>query len=413
MGHTHTGIFAFTLLAMEAGDAMNSDAAIAVLGTFDSKGDEHLFLKQAIEKRGLKALTINVGTKSASTFTPDIDLRPQPGQDRDRAIKLTIERARQILRELYDKGEICAVISAGGGSGTHLATSVMKVLPLGAPKVMVSTVAAHDMAPVVGTKDITMIHSVGDLLGLNSISGLILDQAAGAVCGMAQGMWSAPSRKARIALSMFGFITTAAEGIKARLEEMGYEVVAFHANGTGGLAMEELAAEGRFDAILDLATHELADTLKDGYCKLIGPGRLAPIDGKNIPRLVVPGGLDCAVLEFTRNNIPSQYQGRNIFFYDFRSAVGLDQEESIYLANELADKLNRNGSDIKVLIPLGGWSDADGPGAPLHAPALRRLFIDHFRAKLDPAIEMTESEPHINDEAFMDQAAQMMSSMVK
>ncbi len=399
--------------AMKPTGAINRDAAIAVLGTFDSKGDEHKFLKQAIEKRGLKALTINVGTKNASTFPADIDLRPEPGQDRDQAIKLTIERARKVLRELYEKGEICAVISAGGGSGTHLDTSVMKILPLGVPKVMVSTVAAHDMGPVVGTKDITMIHSVGDLLGLNSISGLILDQAAGAVCGMATSQWSAPKRKARIALSMFGFITTAAEGIKTRLEDMGYEVVAFHANGTGGLAMEELAAEGRFDAILDLATHELADTLKDGYCKLIGPGRLAPINNKSIPRLVVPGGLDCAVLEFTRNNIPSQYEGRNIFFYDFRSAVGLDQEESLYLANELADKLNRNGSDIKVLIPLGGWSDADGEGAPLHAPDLRRFFIDHLKDKLDPAIQVTEAEPHINQEAFMDQAAQMMQSMLK
>jgi uncharacterized protein (UPF0261 family) len=212
---------------------------------------------------------------------------------------------------------------------------------------------------------------------------------------------------------MFGFVTTAAEGIKARLEEAGYEVVAFHANGIGGLAMEELAAEGRFDAVLDLATHELADTLKHGYCKLIGPGRLAPINGKNIPRLVVPGGLDCAVLEFTRDNIPSQYQGRDIFFYDFRSAVGLDEKESLYLADELAEKLNRHGSKIKVLIPLGGWSDADGQGAPLHAPALRRLFIDHFKAKLDPAIEVLETGPHINDPAFMDQAAEMMSAMLK
>jgi len=391
---------------------MKSDTAIAVLGTFDSKGDEHLFLKKAIEKRGLKTLTINVGTKSAATFSPDIDLRPDPGQDRDQAIKLTIERARQVLRELYDKGEIGAVISAGGGSGTHLSTSVMKVLPLGAPKVMVSTVAAHDMAPIVGTKDITMIHSVGDLLGLNSISGLILDQAAGAVCGMAQSLWSTPSRKARIALTMFGFITTAAEGIKARLEGMGYEVVAFHANGIGGLAMEELAAEGRFDAILDLATHELADTLKNGYCKLIGPGRLAPINDKNIPRLVVPGGLDCAVLEFTRQNIPDQYQGRDIFFYDFRSAVGLDEKESLSLADELAGKLNRNGSAVKVLIPLGGWSDADGEGAPLHAPALRRLFIDHLQERLDSSIQVVETEPHINDEAFMDQAARMMADML-
>lgn len=382
------------------------------MGTLDSKGPEHLFLKEGIERRGRRVLTINVGTMSAPAFTPDLDLRPSRVEGRSQAIAATIQRARRALAELYARGHICGVISAGGGSGTHLATSAMKVLPLGVPKVMVSTVAAHDMAQVVGTKDITMMHSVGDLLGVNSLTGLILDRAAGAICGMAAQDWRAPADKRRIGLSMFGFITPAAEAVKERLETMSYEVVAFHANGIGGLAMEELAAEGRFDAILDLAPHELADTLKDGYCKLIGPGRLEPLPGRGIPRLVVPGGLDCAVLEFTRDTVPAQYAGGKIFFYDFRSAVRLSPEETSFLAGQLADKLNRAASPVKVLIPLRGWSAADAPGAPLHDPALKRAFADQLRGELRPDIEVSEVDLHINDPAFAPEAAWAMTEML-
>lgn len=391
---------------------MERQAAIAVLGTFDSKGDEHRFLQLAIEKRGRRTITINVGTKDAPGFTPDIDLRPRGFSDRDQAIAEVIAQARRVLAELYGRGEVAAVISAGGGSGTHLATSVMKVLPLGAPKVMVSTVAAHDMAEVVGTKDITMIHSVGDLLGVNSLTGLILDRAAGAVCGMAAEPWQAPGGRRRIGLTMFGFINQAAEQVKAALEQMGLEVIAFHANGIGGLALEELAAEGRFDAVLDLATHELADTLKDGYCKLIGPGRLEPGAGPAVPRLVVPGGLDCAVLEFTRDNVPEQYAGRKIFFYDFRSAVRLSREETRLMAEQLADKLNRAAGPVRVLIPTGGFSGADAPGQPLEDPELTAEFIVRFKELLDPAIPVIEHPSHINDEGFCRRAAELMAAML-
>ncbi len=391
---------------------MERQAAIAVLGTFDSKGDEHRFLQQAIEKRGRRTITINVGTKDAPGFTPDIDLRPRGFSDRDQAIAEVITQARRVLAELYGRGEVAAVISAGGGSGTHLATSVMKVLPLGAPKVMVSTVAAHDMAEVVGTKDITMIHSVGDLLGVNSLTGIILDRAAGAVCGMAAEPWQAPGGRRRIGLTMFGFINQAAEQVKAALEQMGLEVIAFHANGIGGLALEELAAEGRFDAVLDLATHELADTLKDGYCKLIAPGRLEPGTGPAVPRLVVPGGLDCAVLEFTRDNVPEQYAGRKIFFYDFRSAVRLSREETRLMAEQLADKLNRAAGPVRVLIPTGGFSGADAPGQPLEAPELTAEFTIRFKELLDPAIPVIEHPSHINDEGFCRRAAEVMAAML-
>jgi uncharacterized protein (UPF0261 family) len=289
----------------------------------------------------------------------------------------------------------------------------MRELPLGVPKVMVSTVASRNMADIVSTKDITMIHSVADLLGVNSISGDILDKAAAAICAMVQCRWRPAEIKKRIALPFFGFITAGAEATRSALEALGYEVIAFHANGTGGMAMEELAVEGYFDGILDLATHELADHMLDGYCGAIGPQRYEPVPGRSIPRLVVPGGLDCAVLEFTRQNIPDRYKDRKIFFYDFRSAIRLNREETTSLANQLAEKLNRDAANVKVLIPAKGWSEADRKGGPLYDPDMNSLFTGRLKEVLNPQIEIKEVDQHINDGAFARAAANLMNEMIQ
>lgn len=399
---------------------MKKDLAIAVVGTFDSKGEEHLFLKQCIEKRGIQGLTINVGTGAPSPFEADYDLyeeiadgRGSPSGGRDKAIQGILTRARGLVKKLHEEGAICGVISAGGGTGTHIGTSIMHVLPLGVPKVMISTVASRDMSGIIGTKDITMIHSVVDLLGVNSISGRVLDKAAAAICGMVQSQWEPQTEKRQIALTFFGFITQAAEGIKESLEEMGYEVIPFHANGTGGMAMEELAAEGYFDGILDLGTHELADDLMGGYCGGIGPERLGPVPGSNLPRLVVPGGLDCAVLEFTRDDIPSEFNDRKIFFYDFRSAIRLNIEETRFLAGQMAEKLNLDTRNIKVLVPTLGWSEGDSQGGPLYDPGISEAFIQRLKEELDPHIEIREVGLHINDPSFARLAAGVMDQMVR
>lgn len=399
---------------------MEREAAIAVVGTFDSKGQEHLFIKKCIERRQIPTMTIHVGTKAPSPFSADFDLYKEVIQaegraswDRDEAIHAVLSKAQILVRELYRRNRICGIISAGGGTGTHIGTGIMRALPMGVPKVMVSTVASRDMKDVVGTKDITMMHSVVDLLGVNTISGGVLFRAAGAVCGMVMSRWRPKRPKKRIALTMFGFITEGAENVKKVLEKMGYEVIAFHANGTGGTAMEQLAAEGYFDGILDLATHELADELMQGYCKGMGPERLEPIPRNRLPRLVVPGGLDCAVLEFTRDNVPKEFSDRKVFFYDFRSAVRLSREETELLAGQLAKKLNKDPSGIKVLIPKGGWSEADKEGGPLHDPEMRDFFIQKFREKLSEKIEIREAEPHINDPGFAQLASDVMDEMLK
>jgi uncharacterized protein (UPF0261 family) len=398
---------------------MKTEPAIAVIGTFDSKATEHEFLRQRIEQRGMPVLTINIGTKKPSPVPVTLDLYPlvrqganRPNGGRDAAIAAILaEASRQVCR-LHAEGAISGVISAGGGTGTHLGTGVMRALPLGVPKVMISTVASRNMRSTVGTKDIVMMHSVVDILGVNSILGVILDQAAAAVCAMVQGRWQAPQRKKRVALPFFGFITAAAEAVKRSLESKGYEVICFHANGTGGMAMVELAAEGHFDGILDLATHELADQLKNGYCSGIGPERYAPIPGRSIPRLLVPGGLDCAVLEFTRNTVPAAYKDRKIFFYDFRSAIRLDHGETAAIADQLADDLNRDADNVQFLIPTQGWSEADRQGGPLHDPDTSRLFVERFRNRLNPRIPVREVDHHINDPEFAQIAAAMMHALI-
>jgi uncharacterized protein (UPF0261 family) len=392
---------------------------IVILGTFDSKGEEHRFLKDAIERRGLGTLTIHAGTKGPSLFAPDFDLYQELLADeravkgRDEAIAAVIDKAKALVLRLQQENRLSGIVSAGGGTGTYLATSVMRILPVGVPKVMVSTVASRDMSRTVGTRDITMMHSVADLLGINSLSGMILDKAAAAICGMARSRWAPPERRKRIGLTMFGFITDGAEAVKRELENLHYEVIAFHANGTGGMAMEELAAEGLFDGLLDLATHELADELLGGYCRGIGPQRLLPSKGKAIPRLVVPGGLDCAVLEFTRASVPDRVSDRKIFFYDFRSGIRLNDGETRTIAAQLAGKLNRSGSLASVLIPSGGWSEADRKGGPLYDPAMSALFVRVLRDALDPAIEVVEVDLHINDAAFARIAAAKMDRMIR
>jgi uncharacterized protein (UPF0261 family) len=399
---------------------MSNRPKIAVVGTFDSKAEEHIFLTDRIEQMGVGALTMNVGTKSPSPAPVDLDLyklvienNPSVQGSRDKAIAAMIAEASARIKKLCEDNEISGMISAGGGTGTHIATRIMHELPLGVPKVMVSTVASRNMATTVGTKDITMIHSVADLLGVNSVSGRILDKAAAGICGMVQSRWKPQEAKKRIALPFFGFITAGAEATKKALEKLGYEVVAFHANGIGGMAMEELAAQGYFHGILDLATHELADHLLDGYCGDIGPQRFEPVPGQSIPRLVVPGGLDCAVLEFTRHDIPDQYKDRKIFFYDFRSAIRLNEDETRTLADQLSEKLNKDPSNIRILIPLQGWSEADREDNPLYDPPMNRFFTEYLKERLNPKIEFQDVNHHINDTEFGEIAAQVMDVMVR
>lgn len=390
--------------------------SIAIVGTLDSKGEEHLFLKKIIESRGYTTITIDVGTSGSSKFPPDLSVSKLihiKEMERSVMVEAIIRKAREVVLDLYHQGKIGAIISVGGGTGTFVGTSIMKILPLGVPKLMVSTVASRDMSQTIGTKDITVMHSVVDMLGLNSISRLILARAAGAVCGMMSADSGAERGSPRVALSLYGFVTQAAENIKSILEENHFEVIPFHANGTGGMAMEEMMEESYFDGILDLATHELVDAMFGGYCGGIGPQRLVSPEGIDTPRLVVPGGLDSAVLEFDSHSIPEEYKDRKIFFYDFRSAIRLTADESGSLARILADKLNQSHNPVKILIPLKGWSEADREGDVLFDPEASHAFCETLEKALKPDVEVRQVDYHINDKGFAQEAANIMISMIK
>jgi uncharacterized protein (UPF0261 family) len=390
--------------------------SVAIVGTLDSKGEEHLFLKEVIESKGYTTVTIDVGTTGLSNFPPEFSvskLITTEEMERSHMVQAIIEKAREIVLDLYHKGEIGAIISAGGGTGTFMGTSIMKILPLGVPKFMVSTVASRDMSQTIGTKDITIMHSVVDMLGLNSISRVILTRAAGAVCGMMSTSYSGGKTFPRVALSLFGFVTQAAESIKAILEENDFEVIPFHANGTGGMAMEEMIGESFFDGVLDLATHELVDAMFDGYCGAIGPQRLCTPEGVDTPRLVIPGGLDAAVLEFDSKSVPEKYKDRKIFFYDFRSAIRLTADESRSVARTVANKLNQSRNPIKILIPLKGWSEGDREGDVLFDPESSQAFLQTLEKSLESDVIVVKVDYHINDKEFAQEAADIMISMVR
>ncbi len=400
-------------------------SAIMVIGTLDTKGDEVEYLKTQIEKRGHKTLVVDVGVLDKPLTEADISREEiaEAGRssleeliayrDRRRAVQVMMRGASLVAQELYKEGKLGGAVALGGGTGTHIGTGVLRTLPLGIPKLMLSTVASRDMSREIGTKDITMMHSVIDLVGINAVSRKILDNAAGAIVGMVEGHVPLKATKPLVGVTSFGFCTTGAMHVRSFLEKQGYEMVGFHANGIGGMAMEDLVQRGLLSGVLDFATHEFADQLYNGYCGNIGPGRLESAGRKGIPQVIVPGGLDCIVLEFdSPETIPPQFKARKIFWYDFRSAVRTSAEELTTVAKTMAGKLNKARGPVKVAIPMRGWSEADSVDSPLYEPETNQIFIDEFRRLLRPEFPIIEVDAHINEPAFAQAAVAALHELM-
>ncbi len=399
---------------------------VVLIGTLDTKGDEVAFLRDVIQREGCSSLVVDVGTLHPPTIEPDV-LRSEVAsaagwseeeivkrKDRRFAVETMIEGGSKILSDLFTQGRVCAVLSVGGGTGTHIGMGIMRHLPLGVGKLMVSTVASRDMSQLIGTKDIVVMHSVIDILGLNPISERILENAGTAAAAMARSYAEIRSERPILGLTSFGFITEGAMRLQDTLEGRGYAVAAFHANGTGGMAMEDLIEQGLISGVVDFALHEFADAMHDGYCGGIGPGRLEAAGRGGIPQVVVPGGLDCIVLEFSSEETrPPQFKGRKVFWYDFRSGVRTSREEALQLANTVADKLGRAQGPVSLLIPLQGWSEADRRDGPLFEPETNAVFISEVRRLLDGKIKIEEVDAHINDEVFTDAVASEIDSLMR
>ena len=393
---------------------------IALIGTFDTKGEEFSFLRERIESTGLRALTIDVGVLGSPSFKADISqaevaaaanedlVALQAERDRGRSVTAMAVGAKVVLKRLYQQGAIHGVVSLGGSAGTAIATAAMRALPVGFPKLMVSTLASGDSKPYVGTTDICMMPSVLDIAGLNHVSRRIIGNAAAAICGMVEAKPSVTlDQKPAIAATMFGVTTPCVTAARHILEEKGYEVLVFHATGAGGQAMEQLIEDGAFQAVLDITTTELADELVGGVMSA-GSHRLEAAGRKGIPHLVCPGAID--MVNFgPLEMVPPQFRDRNLYIHNPSvTLMRTTSEECEEIGRITATRLNRATGPVTVLIPLQGVSAIDKIGAPFFSPDALAAYRRALKASLNPAIRLVELDAHVNDEAFARAAADLL-----
>ncbi|MHA3774036.1 Tm-1-like ATP-binding domain-containing protein [Verrucomicrobiota bacterium sgz303538] len=391
-------------------------ATIALLGTMDTKGDEHGFVAEQIRKRGHRTLVIDVGTVGAPQIPPDvtreevanlagIDLAAIVAKnDRGAAVAAMSQAAPAILSKLQAEGRIDGVISLGGGGGTAIGTAGMRALPLGFPKLMVSTLASGNTAQYVGVKDIVMFPAIVDVAGLNRISRQVLTRAAGAICGMVEATPEEATDKPIIVASMFGNTTDCVQRAKAICERAGYEVLVFHSTGIGGRTMESLIESGLVSGVLDITTTEWADELVGGFLGA-GPTRLDAAAKNDVPAIVTPGCLDM-VNFYAPETVPAKFQGRT--FYHHNPQVTLmrtNAEECAQLGRILAEKVNASTGPVTVLLPKQAISVISAPGQPFHDPAADAALFDAIKANLRPGIPVVELDCKINDPEFAEACA--------
>jgi uncharacterized protein (UPF0261 family) len=393
---------------------------IALVGTLDTKGEEFAFLRDWIESCGLQTLMVDVGVLGDPPFTPDVSRAAVAEaanedlnvlivkRDRGRSVQAMAAGAVAIIRRLFEQGTIHGVVSLGGSAGTTIATAAMRALPIGFPKVMVSTLASGDTRPYIGTIDICMMYSVVDIAGLNAVSRRILSNAASAICGMAAREKDAlPGERPALAASMFGVTTPCVTAARRRLEEKGYEVTVFHATGSGGQAMEQLIQDGAFQGVLDITTTELADELVGGVLSA-GPRRLEAAGLKSIPQVVCPGAID--MVNFgPLASVPSRFQGRNLYVHNPTvTLMRTTNEECAQLGHITAAKLNSARGPVTVLIPLQGVSAIDKAGEPFYSPEALAAYRRALKETISPTIKLVEVDAHINDENFAHAATDLL-----
>lgn len=406
----------------------SSAAPIVMIGCFDTKGEDFAFLRTCLLSHGESVLTINLGTfGSTEHFPVDIEadkvaiasgrtleeLRQQ--SDRGYAVDVMGRGSAILISKLVKDGKIKAIVGMGGGGGTYMALAAMQSVPLGIPKVCLSTVASKDLSKQVGDKDITLIPSVVDIAGLNSISRRLIRQTAAAVCGMANLPQLEEDKTTtitgRIAISMFGNTTACVKECTKLLEAKGYEVFVFHANGVGGQSMESLIRDDCFDGVLDLTTTELADELCSGICSA-GADRLNAAALRGVPQVVAPGCLD--MVNFAHvESIPPHYRDRTL--YSWAPDVTLmrtNETENMQLGTTITRKLNQSSGSVAILLPLYGLSQIDAPGGVFHQPQTNQALFATIKATANVQVLVLEVEAHINDNQFAQKAVDTLLNML-
>ena len=390
---------------------------VAVLGTLDTKGEEVGFLAEQIRVGGCDTLIIDLGILAPPTIEPDIGRHTvaiaggerieslASAGDRGRAVAAMTRCVERIVPDLFERGRVHAAIGIGGSAGTTMATAAMRALPMGVPKVMISTLAGGDVTAFVGAKDITMIPSVVDISGLNRISRQVIVRAAAAVAAMALKEIPDTEDRPLVAASMFGNTTECVEAARTRLESSGFEVLVFHATGTGGQTMESLVAAGFVSAVLDVTTTELADELVGGVMSA-GPTRLQAAARAGVPTVVAPGCLDM-VNFWGPESIPEKFGGRR--FYRHNPNVTLMRttpEENRELGGRLAERLNASVGPVTVYLPLKGISVISAPGQPFHWPEADDALFKAIKKAVRPGIPVVEVDANINDPVFAEAASE-------
>lgn len=402
-----------------------SEKTIAIVGTLDTKGEEFLFLRDQIRAARLETIVIDSGVVGPSPFKPDI-MRDEVARaagtsleallaerDRGKSVEAMAVGAVAIIRALHEQGKIHGLISLGGSAGTTIGTAAMRALPFGFPKVMVSTLASGNTRPFVGTKDIMMLYPVLDIAGLNFISRRIISNAAAAIVGMVrQERVEDASQKPVVAATMFGVTTPCVTRARELLEQRGYEVLVFHATGTGGQAMEGLIADGLINAVLDVTTTELADELVGGILSA-GPDRLTAAGIAGIPQVVAPGAID--MVNFgPMDSVPERFRHRLLYAHNPNvTLMRTTPEECAELGRITAEKLNAALGPVTFVMPLGGVSAIDAPGKPFHSPEADAAYLAALKRNMSSKVKLVELDANINGERFAAEVVERLLEMFR
>lgn len=398
---------------------------IVILATLDTKGREAHYLREQIEKLGDRALVIDTGVVGAPATQADIT-REQVAEaggvpltkllenpTREVAAPVMAAGATKIVTELAASGQAHGIVAMGGTQGTTLSTRVMRALPYGFPKVMVSTMASGNVAPWVDIKDLTMMFSVTDILGLNPVSRKVLANAAGAVCGMAAiEVKLEQGDKPLVGVTTVGITTKGAMKAIELLEAAGYETIVFHAIGPGGRAMEQLMKEGVIGAVLDYSTIEVSNEM---YYALLagGPERLTVAGKLGLPQVLCPGAIE--VLVFNEpETVPARYRNRTLIAHSPQiTDVRLNKEEMAEVGREVARRLQHTQTGAVFMIPTAGYDSYAVKGEGFYDPEADAAFVTELKAGLPPNIRLIERDTHIEDPAFAAEAVELLISLIE
>jgi uncharacterized protein (UPF0261 family) len=399
-------------------------ATVVLVGTLDTKGVEYDYLRSRLREQGVDVVLVDAGVMGEPLAEPDIgrdEVARAAGAevtelaatgDRGAAVETMARGAAEIVKRLRAEGRLDGILGLGGSGGSAIATYAMRQLPIGVPKVMVSTVASGDTRPYVGAVDVTMMYSVVDIAGINQISARILTNAAAAIAGMAdaQAIEIADTGRPLVGATMFGVTTPCVTRARERLEELGYEVLVFHATGTGGQSMEALIRGGFIAAALDATTTELADDLVGGVLSA-GPDRLEAAGEVGIPQVVSLGALD--MVNFgPMETVPERFRERRLYVHNPTiTLMRTTPEECAELGRRIARKLNAARGPVSLFIPLRGISLIAVEGQVFYDPEADKALLAALRADLDHSVDVRELNTDINDPAFAEAMADRLHAL--